>query len=127
MNAFYMEVATGVLRIICALIGVVLTAVITPWVKTCAIPWMKDKQLYGLVQKFVQAAEKLSETGVLSNKDKKDYVVKLLTKKGYKVDAEIEAFIESAVKELDMTVDNGFVEVFNAFEEKTEGTEEVAE
>lgn len=132
MNAFYGEIASGILQIVCALIGILLTAVVAPWLKTSAIPWMKEKQLYGLVKKFVQAAEKLAETGALERGEKKDYVVNLLEQKGYHMNAETEAFIESAVKELDMAVEAGWGEILETFEEEVdadpedmEATEEV--
>ena len=127
MQAFYTEIAGGILQVICALIGVLLTAVVVPWLKTSAIPWMKEKQLYGLVQKFVQAAEKLAETGVLERKDKKQYVVNLLERNGYKVSAETEAFIESAVKELDMTMQTGWNEIVDVFENEDEAEMEEAD
>lgn len=132
MDAFYTKIAGGVLQIVCVLIGILLTAVIVPWLKASVIPWMKEKQLYSLVKKFVQAAEKLAETGALEREDKKQYVVDLLERKGYKVDGEIDAFIESAVKELDMIMKAGWGEIIEAFEEEpeidsedTEGNEEV--
>lgn len=127
MEAFYTEIAGGILQVVCALIGVLLTAVVVPWLKTSAIPWMKEKQLYSLVQKFVQAAEKLAETGVLERKDKKQYVVKLLEQNGYKANAEIEAFIESAVKELDMTMQAGWDEIVEVFEDEDEAETEEAD
>lgn len=127
MEAFYTEIAGGILQVVCALIGVLLTAVVVPWLKTSAIPWMKEKQLYGLVQKFVQAAEKLAETGVLERKDKKQYVVKLLEQNGYKVNTETEAFIESAVKELDMTMQTGWDEIVEVFEDEDEAETEEAD
>ena len=88
---------------------------------------MKEKQLYGLVQKFVQAAEKLAETGVLERKDKKQYVVKLLEQSGYNVNMETEAFIESAVKELDMTMQTGWDEIVEVFEDEDEAETEEAD
>lgn len=127
MNAFYTEIASGILQIVCALIGLAVSAVVVPWLKTSAIPWMREKQLYGLVQKFVQAAEKMAETGALDREKKKSYVVGLLEKKGYVVDDELEAFIESAVKELDMTVESGWediVEIFDDTEDEAEDSEE---
>lgn len=127
MQAFYTEIAGGILQVICALIGVLLTAVVVPWLKTSAIPWLKEKRLYSLVRKFVQAAEKLAETGVLERKDKKQYVVNLLERNGYKVSAETEAFIESAVKELDMTMQTGWNEIVDVFENEDEAEMEEAD
>lgn len=127
MNAFYGEIASAILQIVCALISILLTAVVVPWLKKSAIPWMKEKQLYGLVKKFVQAAEKLAETGVLDRESKKDYVVGLLVQKGYDVNDETEAFIESAVKELDMVIESGYGEIIEAFEDEEENDSEVME
>lgn len=127
MNAFYGEIASAILQIVCALISILLTAVVVPWLKKSAIPWMKEKQLYGLVKKFVQAAEKLAETGVLDRESKKDYVVGLLVQKGYDVNDETEAFIESAVKELDMAIESGYGEIIEAFEDEEENDSEAME
>ena len=38
---------------------------------TAVIPWLKEKRLYNIVKSFVQAVEKLSETGVIEKADKK--------------------------------------------------------
>lgn len=123
MSAFYAEIASSILRIVLALMGILLTAVVIPWIKGSAIPWMKEKQLYGLVTKFVHAAEKLAETGAIDRSSKKDYVVGLLESKGYDITAETEAFIESAVKELDMAVEFGVGEILEAFEDETDDSE----
>ena len=123
MNAFYSEIASGILQIICALIGIILMVVVVPWLRGSAIPWMKDKQLYSIVTKFVHAAEKLAETGVIDRGTKKDYVISLLKDKGFDITAEAEAFIESAVKELDMAVEFGMEEILEVFEDETSETE----
>lgn len=117
MNAFYNEIANGVLQIVCAVIGILLTAIVVPWLKQNAIPWLKEKQLYGIVSKFVHAAEKLAETGVIDRESKRDYVVSLLKNKGYDITPETEAFIESAVKELDMAAKLGIDEILGVFED----------
>lgn len=121
MNSFYNEIASAALQIVCALIGIFLTVVVVPWLNGSVIPWLKEKQLYSLVSKFVQAAEKLAETGAIDRESKKNYVVKLLRDKGYTITEEVEAFIESAVKELDMAVDSGLSEIFEVFEEEDPG------
>lgn len=115
MDVFYSEIASGVLQIVCALIGILFTAVVLPWVKNELIPWLKDKHLYSVVQKFVQAAEKLAETGAISPDSKKQYVIRLLTRRGYAVSSEVDAFIESAVKELDLAVGAGIEEIVTEF------------
>jgi len=113
---FYTEIASAALKLIFALISVVMGSLVIPWIRTTAIPWLKEKRLYSVVQKFVLAAEKLGETGVIDRSAKKDYVVGLLIKKGYVVDDEVDAFIESAVKEMDMFVESGITEITNEFE-----------
>lgn len=118
MNAFYNEIANGVLQIVCAVIGILLTAIVVPWLKHNAIPWLKEKQLYGIVSKFVHAAEKLAETGVIDRESKRNYVVSLLKNKGYDITPETEAFIESAVKELDMAAKLGIDEILGVFEDE---------
>lgn len=65
------------------------------------IPWLKEKGIYSTIQKFVQAAEKLGETGAITKADKKGYVWHLLEKVGIKKSEKVDAMIESAVKELD--------------------------
>lgn len=113
---FYTEIASGVLKIILALISIGMSAIVLPWLRDSAIPWLKEKRLYSIVKKFVQAAEKLAETGAIDSISKKEYVVELLRSKGFAVDAELEAFIESAVKELDIAVKDSFMEIVDEFE-----------
>lgn len=127
MNGYYNEIASAILQIVCALIGILLTAVVVPWFKGSVIPWLKEKRLYGLVSKFVHAAEKLAETGAIDRESKKNYVVKLLRDKGYTITEETEAFIESAVKELDMAVDLGMTEIFDVLEDETGEPEKAPE
>ncbi len=79
-----------------------LTGVLTYYVKTKIIPWLEDRQLYATVKRYVQAAEKLASTGKLSSSGaKKNYVITLLESKGIECGPEIHALIESAVEELD--------------------------
>ena len=113
---FYSEIATAVLQLVVAILSVVMSALVLPWVKDTAIPWLKEKRLYSVVQKFVLAAEKLGETGAISRSEKKDYVIGLLIDKGFMVNDEVEAFIESAVKEMDILVESGFGEIVEEFE-----------
>ena len=58
----------------------------------------------------------MAETGKIERGEKKYYVIDLLIDKGYTITDEVEAFIESAVKELDMAVDAGFAEIVDEFE-----------
>lgn len=96
------ELLTQALAYLFKAIILALTGVITFYIKTVLVPWLKDKQIYTTVQRFVQAAEKLAKAGDLaSGPDKKGYVIRLLRSKNIEVTPEIEALIESAVEELD--------------------------
>ena len=55
-----------------------------------------------IIKNFVQAVEKMAETGIIAKESKKEKVIELLEEKGIVVDATVEALIESAVKELDL-------------------------
>ena len=119
MSTFYGEIANGILKIVGVIIGIVFTTVIVPWLKSVFIPWTKEKKIYSLVQRFVHAAEKIGETMDMSGKEKKQYVISLLEANGYVLNPEIDAFIESAVKEMDMLMDGYMGEILNAFEDET--------
>lgn len=131
MTGVLAELAAIALRLVVIGIGVIMSAVVLPWVKEDVIPWLREKRIYALVCKFVQAAEKMHEAGSLVGM-KKDFVVYLLESKGIYVTPEVDAFIESAVKELDMAVGDGFSDIFEEFiddaelpfaESETEGAE----
>lgn len=124
MNDFTILVVNNLLEIIVAAIGVLFSAVVIPWFVKTAIPWMKEKHIYSLVQKFVAAAEKRAEAGTLSKPLKKDFVIELLEAKGITVTQEIDAFIEAAVKELDCVVQSAVLEVAGVMEETSEGEAE---
>lgn len=124
MSDFAVLIANNLLEIVFAAIGVLFTTVVLPWVKNTAIPWLKEKHVYSLVQKFVKAAEKKAEAGTLAKPLKKDYVIGLLEAKGITVTNEVDAFIEAAVKELDCAVQSAVLEVAAAIEETSEGEAE---
>ena len=92
---------------------------VIPCIKNDFIPWLKEKRLYSTVKKFVQAAEKLAESGAIKKVDKKAKVVELLQNKGIIIDTTTDAFIESCVKELD-TVASVIYEGIMETESKTE-------
>ena len=94
----------NLLEIILAVISLVISRYIIPCIKNDFIPWLKEKRIYNVVKNFVQAAEKMAESGVIEKADKKNMVIELLAKKGIVVDEIVETFIESCVKELDMAV-----------------------
>lgn len=90
----------NLLEIIMSIISLLIARYIIPFIKNDLIPWLKEKRLYGTVRKFVQAAEKLAESGVIQKVDKKNKVIELLKNNGINVDETVDAFIESCVKEL---------------------------
>lgn len=95
-------ITENILDIIIAVISIIVSYYIIPCIKNDLVPWLKDKRIYNTVKTFVNAAEKLAESGTIEKKDKKQEVIKLLEAQGIEVTEEIEAFIESAVKELDL-------------------------
>lgn len=102
------------LRLIYALAGLAITMVVVPWIRDVALPWLEDKRLYNIVCTFVKAAEKLAESGQLSKVDKKSWVIKALEEKGVEMTPEVEAFIESAVKDLDLALQSGWQKILDA-------------
>lgn len=93
------------LETILGIISLVISYYIIPAIKNDLIPFLKEKRVYNLVEKFVNAVEKLAETGVIEKVDKKAKVIELLESKGIVITEEIGAFIEGAVKQLDLVKD----------------------
>lgn len=87
------EIITLSVRLIFAVIGVIIT--------TYLIPWLKEKRLYGVVKTAVQAAEKLADSQQITKETKKAYVIDFLENQGIKVTYEVDVLIESCVEELD--------------------------
>ena len=87
------------------IISLVISYYVIPVIKNDLVPFLKEKRIYNLVEKFVSAVEKLAETGILPKVDKKQKVIELLEAKGIAVTLEVEAFIEGAVKQLDLIKD----------------------
>ncbi len=96
------SISSNVAEIIATVISLVVAYYVIPYIKSDLIPWLKEKHLYNTVRNFVQAAEKLAESGAINKCDKKAKVIELLEKNGIAVNATVEALIESCVKELDM-------------------------
>lgn len=92
----------NVFDILIAVITVVVSAYIIPLIRNELTPWLKDRHIYSQVKTFVEAAEKLAEAGIIKKIDKKAKVIELLRNSGIEVDEKVEAFIESAVKQLDL-------------------------
>ena len=88
------EIITLSVRLIFAIIGLLIT--------TYLVPWLKEKRLYETVKKAVNAYEKLAETGYINKEEKYDKVIEYLESKGVKFTPEISIFIESCVQEIDM-------------------------
>lgn len=92
----------NVLEIIGTVISLICAYYIIPYIKEDLIPWLKEQRVYSIIKTFVQAVEKMAESGIIEKADKKQKVIELLARKGIVINATIEAFIESAVKELDI-------------------------
>ncbi len=95
-------IADNVFEIIAAIISVIVSYYVIPAIKNDLMPMLREKRIYSLVKKLVQAAEKSAESGAIKKVDKKAKVIEWLTAQGIEVTDEVEAFIESAVKELDL-------------------------
>lgn len=85
------------INLVVEIVFLVLGTVVTVYV----IPWLKEKKLYDTVVKFVNAAEKWAQTNDIN---KKEWVVSQLERAGITVNPVVEAFIESAVQELDIAL-----------------------
>ncbi len=101
----------NILEIVLTIISLVVARYVVPYIKNDFIPWLKEKRVYNTVKKFVQAAEKLAESEAIAKIDKKAKVIELLESNGIVVDATVEAFIESAVKELDVITSTIYEEI----------------
>ncbi len=66
---------------------------------TCLIPYLKEKRLYAVIKKAVEAAEKLSQSARF---DKKEYVLSVLRSRGVRMTPEVDAIVEGCVLELDL-------------------------
>lgn len=108
-------VVNNLLEIVFAVLGASFTALVIPWLKDTGLPWLKEKRLYSIVKKFVEAAEKQAEAGTIDKATKKRFVVELLEANGITVTPEINAFIEAAVKELDLAEKNAIGEIGKIF------------
>ena len=122
MEEFAKLIIPNLLEFVVSLILAVVSCFLLPWIRRVAapfiretvVPWLKEKRLYGIVQHFVEAAEKLAENNKI---DKKEYVLNMLKDKGIEITPEIEAYIESAVKKLDLTVNDVVGEITGAIKD----------
>lgn len=97
----YPMITECAVNVIKAIIAIVFSCLIIPWVKNTALPWLNEKHLCGKIARLVRAAEKLADSGTIDKKAKLDYVIGILVNCGIKVTPEVRAFIENAVGELD--------------------------
>lgn len=123
-SEFYPAIFECAVKAVRIIIAIAFSTLIIPWVKNSAIPWLKEKQLYGSICKFVRAAEKLGEVGTISKNAKLDYVIGLLGKRGIEVTADVRAMIESAVGALDDEVSHGMMSLVDAIH-TAEGVNEI--
>lgn len=114
ITVLYPMITECVVNLLKIAMMVIFGMLIIPWVKKSAIPWLRERQLYGLICKFVRAAEKLAESGQISKEAKLDYVLGLLAKNGIEVTPVVRALIESAVGELDDTLSNQLINLADA-------------
>ena len=111
----------NILEIILTVISLIISYYVVPYIKKDLIPWLKEKRVYSIVKNFVQAVEKMAETGVIDKTVKKAKVVELLQNIGITVDDNVEVLIESCVKELDMLTSTVIEEIIET-EIETEET-----
>ena len=102
MEEILNAILPNVLEIIVTIISIVVARYAIPCIKEDLVPWLKEKRLYNTIKKFVQAVEKMAETGVIDKASKKQKVVELLKAEGIVITDTVNAFIESCVKELDL-------------------------
>lgn len=65
------------------------------------LPWLQNQSFFWIVKVAAKAAEKLGSTGEIPKAKKKEWVIDLLTRWGYKVDEKTEVFIEAVLTDLD--------------------------
>ena len=107
------SISNDAIKIVFAIISIIVSYYVIPFIKSEVIPFLKEKRIYSTVQKFVQAAEKLANSGTIQKVDKKKYVIDLLEQNGITVTPTLDAFIESAVIELDTIIDITKDEILN--------------
>ena len=112
-------ITENVLEIVLTFISLAVSYYVIPCIKSDLIPWLKEKHLYDTVVKFVNAVEKLYESGIVEKGNKKQMVIELLQEQGIEVNTTVEAYIESAVKELDL-ITNTIIEEIKKDEKELE-------
>lgn len=123
MNVDISTLIPAITDILKAVIAIVFSCVVLPWVVKTAIPWMKEKRVYDFVKKIVLAAEKLAEAGTIGKESKLDYVTAVLKKRGIEVDAAMRALIECAVAELDYELTHSMMSLVDAINNADDASE----
>lgn len=113
LEAIVSAIAENLLDIVLAVIAAVVSYVVVPAIKNDLVPWLQEKRLYTMVKTFVQAAEKLAESGAIEKTDRKQTVLNLLEEQGIEVSTSLDALIESCVKELDYVFDTAKETILN--------------
>lgn len=121
---YYNELIILVIRLVGCVVGIAVSTILVPWLKNTVVPYFQDKHLYTIVCKFVLAAEKMAETGVIERDTKKKFVIDMLRSRGVTVTGEVEALIEAAVEELDLEVMGAISGVFDVFDGDIDTVEE---
>ena len=120
LKAIMDAIFPNILEIIITIISLIVARYVIPYIKDDMIPWLKEKRLHNIIKSFVQAAEKLAESGVIEKVQKKEKVVELLENNGIEVDETIDAFIEGCVKELDLVTSVIYEEIIETDVESDE-------
>ena len=101
-STYYPMIIECIVNVVRVVMTVAFGVLVLPWIKNTAIPWLQEKHLYGLICKFVRAAEKLSDAGTIDKTAKLSYVIGLIKNRLHiEMTPEIRAMIECAVGELD--------------------------
>lgn len=111
------QIALAIFRAALTAVSVVAAAVVIPWLRKELIPWLKDRRVYGMITRLVQAAEKVWQYDEAAGQEKYKYVVNILKAKGIEITDEVEAYIESAVKELDLVTMGVMNNIADEFDE----------
>lgn len=117
MDVIVSAITQNFLEIVVAVISLITSYYIIPCIKDDLVPWLKEKRLYDITNKFVRAAEKMANSGLIEKCNKKEKVISLLMENGITVDETLEAFIESACEDLDLITNTIYEEIIESDEE----------
>ena len=70
MNEVVTIVVNNLLEIVFAVLGASFTALVIPWLKDTGLPWLKEKRLYSIVKKFVEAPRSRPRRAPLTRRTK---------------------------------------------------------